>query len=46
MKQTSQLEMINKLYFEQNPLTDLIERYNVLGKRINKFIQYVDENWK
>lgn len=43
---TSQLEMINKLYFEENPLTELIESYNVLGKRINKFIQYVDENWK
>ncbi len=43
---TSQLEMINKLYFEETPLTELIESYNVLGKRINKFIQYVDENWK
>lgn len=43
---TSQLEMINKLYFKKKPLTELIESYNVLGKRINKFIQYVDENWK
>ena len=27
-------------------LDDLIERYETLGKKINKFIQYVENNWK
>ncbi|MCB9360916.1 MAG: four helix bundle protein [Flavobacteriales bacterium] len=43
---TSQLEMISEIYFKENPLTELIDNYNILGKRINKFIQYVDDNWK
>lgn len=42
----AQLEMISDLYFKEKPLVELIENYCVLGKRINKFIQYVDENWK
>jgi four helix bundle protein len=43
---TSQLSMINELYFSEEPLTKLIEDYNILGKKINKFIQYVEGNWK
>lgn len=42
----SQLNMINELYFRNNPLTDLIENYETLSKQINKFIQYVEKNWK
>jgi len=42
----SQLTMINELYFENNGLTRLLEEYELLGGKINKFIQYVEENWK
>jgi len=37
--------MISDLYFSEEPLTELKEEYDILGKRINKFIQYVEENW-
>lgn len=43
---TSQLEMISEIHFKENPLTELKESYNTLGKRINKFIQYVESSWK
>jgi len=42
----SQLDMINELYFEKNPITEIIEDYQHLGKMINKFIQYVESYWK
>jgi four helix bundle protein len=42
----SQLNMISDLYFKNEPLTDLINKYEELSKKINKFIQYVDNNWK
>ena len=42
----SQLEMLNILYFREDPITELIEKYNSLGAKINKFIQYVEKNWK
>jgi four helix bundle protein len=41
----SQLNMINDLYFNEHPLTELISKYDMLGKKINKFIQYVESNW-
>lgn len=37
---------MNELYFSDKPLTKLIDDYDVLGKKINKFIQYVEGNWK
>ena len=37
----SHLNMINDLHFPNTPLTDLIEKYDHLGRRINKFIQYI-----
>ena len=43
---TSQLNMISDIYFSENPLNELIESYGILGKKINKFIQYVEEKWK
>ena len=43
---TSQLEMINELYFEKEGLDSLLERYDKLGRQLNKFIQYVQTNWK
>ncbi|WP_159516997.1 four helix bundle protein [Sunxiuqinia indica] len=42
----SQLMMISDLYFEKEGLKDLLEEYDVLGARINKFIQYVEKNWQ
>jgi four helix bundle protein len=42
----SQIEMISELYYKEKPLTQLIEEYNILGRKINKFIQYVEKNWK
>ncbi len=42
----SHLNMINDIHFLESPLTDLIEQYELLGKKINKFIQYVETDWK
>ncbi len=42
----SQLTMINELYFENTGLNELIEEYDVLGAKLNKFIQYVEKEWK
>lgn len=41
----SQLNMISDIHFKKEPLTDLIEKYKILGKKINKFIEYVEKNW-
>jgi len=43
---TSHLSMINELHFAEKPIFELIQEYDILGKKINKFIQYVEENWK
>ncbi|PLX04018.1 MAG: four helix bundle protein [Marinilabiliales bacterium] len=42
----SQLNMISEIYYKDNPLTDLMEKYNQLGGKINNFIKYVENNWK
>ena len=42
----SHLNMISDIHFHENPLTDLMNEYDLLGRKINKFIQYVEENWK
>jgi len=41
----NQLEMINKLYFAESPIDALINEYNTLGSKINRFIQHVEKNW-
>ena len=38
----SQLTMINELHFQDNPIIELIKKYNNLGSKINKFINYVE----
>jgi hypothetical protein len=38
-------QMISDIHFNEQPLNKLIEDYDILGKKINKFIQYVEENW-
>jgi four helix bundle protein len=40
------LNMISDIHFPENPLTDLMNEYDLLGRKINKFIQYMEENWK
>ena len=42
----AQLNMISDIHFPKNPLSDLMGKYELLGKKINKFIQYVENNWK
>ncbi|HEX6982785.1 MAG TPA: four helix bundle protein [Balneolaceae bacterium] len=37
----SQLNMISDIYFPNNPLTDLLTKYDKLGRKLNSFIQYV-----
>jgi four helix bundle protein len=41
----SQLNMINDLYFESEGLNQLIEEYQTLSKKINRFLDYVKDNW-
>ncbi len=42
----NQLNMINDIYFKENPTKEIIERYEILGRKLNKYIQYVEINWK
>jgi four helix bundle protein len=41
----SQLEMINKLY-DLESLPELIKKYDSLGAKIYKFMNYVENEWK
>lgn len=41
----SHLSMISDIHFPENPLSDLMNEYDILGRKINKFIQYVEDNW-
>jgi four helix bundle protein len=41
----SQLNMISEIHFSEFPLTALILDYENLGKKINKFTQYVETDW-
>mgnify|MGYP001055804908 CR=1 FL=1 len=38
--------MINDIHFNSEGLKDLLEQYDILGRKINKFIQYLESNWK
>ncbi len=42
----AQLNMISDLYFTDDPPNQLIEQYEILGAKINKYIQYVESNWR
>jgi four helix bundle protein len=41
----SQLTMIDEIHFESKGLTDLISEYEILGRKIYKFMEYVEQNW-
>ena len=43
---TSQIETILELYPQFPEWEPLLSEYDQLGKKINKFIQYVESNWK
>ena len=45
-KQPHKLNMINDIHFNSEGLKDLLEQYDILGRKINKFIQYLESNWK
>jgi hypothetical protein len=38
--------MISDIHFAEEPLTDLLNQYDTLGRKINSFIKYVEQNWK
>lgn len=42
----NQLYMINLLYFQKDPIDDLISRCEILGRKINRFLQFVEKNWQ
>ncbi|NGP89456.1 four helix bundle protein [Fodinibius halophilus] len=42
----SQLQMISDIHFSDDPLTELLDKYDKLGRKINHFIQYVETSWK
>jgi four helix bundle protein len=41
----SQLTMIDEIHFESRGLTELISEYEILGRKLNKFIDYVEKSW-
>ncbi len=41
----SQLTMIDEIHFESNGLIELISEYEILGRKIYKFIEYVEKHW-
>jgi S23 ribosomal protein. len=42
----SQLEMLKNLYPELTEFSSLTSEYEVLGRKINSYIDYVDNNWR
>lgn len=42
---SSQLSMIDEIHFESKGLTELISEYEILGRKLNKFIDYVEKHW-
>lgn len=42
---TSQLTMIDEIHFESKALNELVSEYEILGRKIYKFIDYVENNW-
>jgi len=43
---SSQLEMLKELYPNIKDFMDLIPEYETLGRKINSFIEYVDNSWR
>ena len=43
---TSQLEMIFDLYPDHLAFNNMVDEYLSLGRKINNFIQYVENSWR
>jgi four helix bundle protein len=43
---SSQLEMLVTLYPEISDFVYLLDEYAILGRKINSYIEYVDNNWR
>ena len=41
----SQLTMIDEIHFESKGLNEFISDYEILGRKIYKFMEYVEKNW-
>ena len=41
----SQLNMINDIHFENKGLNKMIEEYQILSRKINSFLGYVEKSW-
>jgi len=41
----SQLTMIDEIHFESKGLAEMISEYEILGRKLNKFIDYVENHW-
>ena len=41
----SQLTMIDEIHFESKKLVEMISEYDILGRKLNKFIDYVEKHW-
>ena len=37
--------MIDEIHLESKALIELISDYEILGRKLNKFIDYVEKNW-
>ena len=42
----NQIETIMVLYPDMPEWEKMVEPYNILGKKINNFIKYVEKNWR
>ena len=42
----AQLNMISDIHFSKEPLTELINKYDTLGRKLNSFIKYVETSWQ
>ena len=42
----SQLEMLTATYPEKTVFLSLTDEYNILGRKINNYIDYVENHWK
>ena len=42
----AQVELLLELYPDVKTPDNIIDEYDMLGRKINKFIQYVENNWK
>ena len=42
----SQLEMLKALYPEMTEFVALSNEYDILGRKINNYIEYVENNWR